>query len=127
MFPSRKQWKKWSLPSKLTAIGAYVGIFALVLSVIFFVIPYFGQTEIIPAVPEVALTTNEGLPLSDFPNAIIPSPETGQRLRRHTLIVRNTNNIDFHNFSVRMQLPEPIIQEPTIEEYPAGVAITCQP
>lgn len=32
MFPTKKQWKDWSLPSKLTAIGAYVGIVALPLA-----------------------------------------------------------------------------------------------
>lgn len=36
MIPSREQWKRWSLPSKLTAIGAYVGILGLVLTVLFF-------------------------------------------------------------------------------------------
>lgn len=29
LFPTRVQWKKWSLPSKLTAIGDYIGIFSL--------------------------------------------------------------------------------------------------
>lgn len=35
LIPTRKQWKKWSLPSKLTAIGAYVGIIALVVTIVF--------------------------------------------------------------------------------------------
>ena len=26
LWPSKKQWKSWTLPSKLTAIGVYVGI-----------------------------------------------------------------------------------------------------
>ena len=34
MFPSKEQWVRWSLPSKLTAIGAYVGILAFVLTVL---------------------------------------------------------------------------------------------
>lgn len=38
-FPTKKQWKNWSLASKLTAIGAYVGIIALILSIVFFFIP----------------------------------------------------------------------------------------
>jgi len=29
LFPSKNQWKSWSLPSKLTAIGALVGIISL--------------------------------------------------------------------------------------------------
>jgi hypothetical protein len=32
VFPSSKQWKKWSLPSKLTAIGAYLGVAGIILS-----------------------------------------------------------------------------------------------
>ncbi len=31
LIPSIKQWKSWSLPSKLTAIGAYAGVIALFL------------------------------------------------------------------------------------------------
>jgi len=31
LIPSRTQWKSWSMPSKLTAIGAYVGVVALAL------------------------------------------------------------------------------------------------
>ncbi len=31
MIPSKRQWKAWSLPSKLTAIGALVGMLALIL------------------------------------------------------------------------------------------------
>ncbi len=31
--PSPDQWKRWSLPSKLTAIGAYVGIISIPLAV----------------------------------------------------------------------------------------------
>lgn len=38
MIPTKKQWRGWSLPSKLTAVGAYVGIIALVISVLFLLI-----------------------------------------------------------------------------------------
>ena len=31
IFPSREQWKGWTLPSQLTAIGAYVGFISLFL------------------------------------------------------------------------------------------------
>ena len=34
LLPTKRQWKNWSLPSKLTAIGAYAGILALVLTVV---------------------------------------------------------------------------------------------
>lgn len=39
MLPSKQQWLSWSLPSKLTLIGTYTGIAALILSIIFFVYP----------------------------------------------------------------------------------------
>jgi len=31
LLPNKKQWKTWSLPSKLTAIGAYLGLLLFVL------------------------------------------------------------------------------------------------
>jgi hypothetical protein len=43
LFPSKAQWKKWSLTAKLTAVGTYIGIIALLVSVIFFLVPYLGQ------------------------------------------------------------------------------------
>ena len=36
LFPSRAQWKNWSLPSRLTAIGAYAGIFGIFLAFLLF-------------------------------------------------------------------------------------------
>jgi hypothetical protein len=32
--PTKQQWNSWSLPSKLTAIGAYVGVFALLVTLL---------------------------------------------------------------------------------------------
>ncbi len=43
--PSRTQWRRWSLPSKLTAIGAYVGVIALLLSI---VLAVFSRFERLP-------------------------------------------------------------------------------
>ncbi len=45
LIPTRKQWNEWSLPSKLTAIGAYVGIIGLVLGVVFFVISVVSRPQ----------------------------------------------------------------------------------
>lgn len=36
MFPTYRQWKKWSLPSKYTALGFLVGVLALLFSLVFF-------------------------------------------------------------------------------------------
>jgi len=41
LMPSRKQWGIWSLPSKLTAIGAYIGIAGILLAIAPLLIPYF--------------------------------------------------------------------------------------
>jgi hypothetical protein len=86
-----------------------------------------GQENLTPEVPAITLTTNEGLPLSDFPNGTIHSPEIMRHLRRHNLVVENQNNFEIYNFSARIQLPEPIVQSPLIEERPAGVEVLWQP
>lgn len=39
LFPSKKQWRGWSLPSKLTCIGTYAGVIAIVLTVAFYMWP----------------------------------------------------------------------------------------
>ena len=40
MLPSRRQWERWSLPSKLTAIGAFVGVTGLLFSIVAYVFPW---------------------------------------------------------------------------------------
>lgn len=39
IFPSKDQWDKWSLPSKLTAIGTLVGCISLVIAIIAYTYP----------------------------------------------------------------------------------------
>lgn len=39
IFPTRSQWSKWTLPSKLTCIGAYVGIVSLIISSLIIIWP----------------------------------------------------------------------------------------
>lgn len=34
IIPNKSKWKKWSLPSRLTAIGTYVGILGLILTLL---------------------------------------------------------------------------------------------
>jgi hypothetical protein len=36
IFPSQSQWRKWTLPSKLTAIGTYIAIFTLLVWIVQF-------------------------------------------------------------------------------------------
>ena len=53
MIPSKSQWKRWSLPSKLTAIGTFVGILGVALSILFYVFPNIrvGETRF-PSLPD---------------------------------------------------------------------------
>lgn len=37
MYPKKKQWKSWSLPSKLTVIGTYVGVLSLLITIFIFI------------------------------------------------------------------------------------------
>lgn len=48
IFPSHNQWRRWSLPSKLTAIGAYVGAFGIALTIAIFAF----QVYLAPQEPE---------------------------------------------------------------------------
>lgn len=45
VLPTKKQWQKWSLPSKHTAIGALLGILALVFSIFAYFVPASGSNE----------------------------------------------------------------------------------
>src|SRR3989339_1063806 len=39
LFPTREQYKKWSIPSKASFIGLYIGILAIILSIVFYFKP----------------------------------------------------------------------------------------
>lgn len=68
LWPSKKQWKSWTLSSKLTAIGAFVGIVAIPLSILLFALGVFLKPNIEVIVRNVA---NEHKPQLDakFPIA----------------------------------------------------------
>lgn len=51
LWPSKKQWKKWSLPSKLAAIGVYVGI---PLTILLFFLNFISQPNLNDIVRAVA-------------------------------------------------------------------------
>lgn len=42
LIPTSRQWRKWSLPSKLTAVGCYLAVLAILLTVVFYVWPRSG-------------------------------------------------------------------------------------
>jgi len=57
LFPTKRQWFSWSLPSKLTAIGCYAGVISLLLGFVFFFLSYdteslrvHKKTAVIPLV-----------------------------------------------------------------------------
>lgn len=92
--PTRKQWRKWTLPSKLTAIGAYVGVFALLLYILSLVWP----KAVIPQLPEFKITTapvdlpgknEKPLTFSDIQNR-----------KLHILEVENPNKIPLSNMQL---------------------------
>ena len=43
LLPSKMQWKRWSLPSRLTAIGTYVGIAGFLITFISLMMPKSGD------------------------------------------------------------------------------------
>jgi len=45
LWPTKAQWKKWSLSSKLTAIGAYAGIVGILLTIVTFLISDQPENE----------------------------------------------------------------------------------
>lgn len=45
LFPTKKQWKRWSLPSKLTAIGTYVGILGIAITLLLFFLPSNAEDD----------------------------------------------------------------------------------
>ena len=75
------------------------------------------------AVPEIALTTQHGLVLSDFSSLSI-SEDMMRHLRRHVLSLRNLNPISLQNIVLRFQLPEPVIGKLIVEDQPAGIEVT---
>ncbi|HXJ56953.1 MAG TPA: hypothetical protein VNU68_09835 [Verrucomicrobiae bacterium] len=50
LIPTKTQWREWSLPSKLTCIGAYLGVLSIVLTVVFFAWPSPEPLKVLPSV-----------------------------------------------------------------------------
>ncbi|MEM5297269.1 hypothetical protein VSR82_23425 [Burkholderia sp. JPY481] len=45
LIPTKEQWDKWSLPSKLTFVGTFVGVLSLLLAVLFFLWPLIFTSD----------------------------------------------------------------------------------
>jgi hypothetical protein len=53
MFPNRSQWEKWSFPTKLGVVSAYLGIVGFPLAIVFYFFPYSPSTDIaLPIFPD---------------------------------------------------------------------------
>ena len=64
IFPSGKQWKSWSLPSKLTAVGAYTTLVAVGLSIAFFLLSHNQEPKQLAA-PDKSEQTKMEEPAGD--------------------------------------------------------------
>lgn len=63
LLPSLNQWRSWSLPSKLSAVGAYVGIMGMLLTVAIFAIQTYRKERISSA----AQNETTALPVTETP------------------------------------------------------------
>src|SRR6266487_7001 len=45
LLPTKRQWREWSLPSKLTCIGTYVTLLSILVSIAFYVWPFRGAKD----------------------------------------------------------------------------------
>lgn len=79
MIPTRTQWKKWSLPSRLTAIGTYVGIIGLVLAVVFFVADFGGSDPVVYSTPRIA--SPDSIPFARISGMMADTENVWRRLR----------------------------------------------
>ncbi len=75
-----------------------------------------------PTVPNVSISTIDGLSTSDFPDRTI-SAEMTTYLRRHRIVVSNYNTVNLSDIVIRFQLPEPVTGGIVIEDEPPGVAV----
>ena len=54
LWPSKKQWKSWTLLSRLTFVGTYVTIAGIFLAISFFVINYLTRPDLAPIQSDIA-------------------------------------------------------------------------
>jgi hypothetical protein len=63
LIPSKSQWNRWSLPSKLTLVGVYMGIIGIAVTIVFF----FWPTK--PASPVTVIGSNNAAPVIGIANS----------------------------------------------------------
>jgi len=71
LFPTRRQWNGWSLPSKLTAIGTYIAVLTLIFAILnFFIGLYLTRDN-----PRIDFRTFNDLPMGLVVDSDISSTE----------------------------------------------------
>ena len=74
----------------------------------------------IPALPEVSLSTLPNLRLNDQLQHI--TPEIQERLREQELVIRNPNRVELHSFALDMSLPE-FVTKSGKKKFPTGALV----
>jgi hypothetical protein len=109
IFPSREQWNKWSLPSRLTAICTYITIIAIFLSIFFFFAT--RKSNLLPQVgfpheenqgqPTIKIASPQDPPMATSkPEIGIIAPLENEEItirRKESLVVRGEiTNVEFN-------------------------------
>ena len=96
--PSRDQWRRWSLPSKLTAIGAYVGIISIPLAVGLFALSLYLQ-ERSASVSFAPVSNPKHIPVENNADTStltnVPSAQQDSAEHSHTSADSHSSSADF--------------------------------
>ena len=129
LWPSRQQWRTWSLPSKLTAIGTLLGVISLGLYSLDKVFQLkdliFGDTSRVPLrLLEFKITTTP----VELPgrNESPLSVANIQNRRLHILEIRNPNKIPFSNLQLWTQFPEAILSVKSREASASYIVVAVE-
>lgn len=102
LFPTKKQWKQWSLPSKLTAIGAWLGIIGIILTIVFFTLSYFEQrSESSKQQNSLSPETNKIIEELVTSTEAIPSKFSGEPLEQDPLYTELTAELRTNPYNIQ--------------------------
>jgi hypothetical protein len=109
IFPSKKQWADWSMPSKYTFVGTFVGIIGLILGSIYYFAPIINSSmqktsppNILPSIVMLSTKYKPGLKVDgvtwrkDFENHILK-------------IENKSKDTECYDLRVDLELPGAII------------------
>ncbi len=101
MWPSKKQWSGWSLPSKLTAIGTYTGILSFIFALFIFINSSNNKQK----------STQTQTIHNQYPNILNGKFLNNVRWKRYDSAVNISADIDLDGFDETITIQE---------EYPLG-------